>query len=69
MSIIFRAPSYKTDGKEEVEEEEEAEEEAEQLLLSSKLILLPDKNFRQHNLASSLALWAEAVGDGLKGVL
>lgn len=39
----------------EVEEEEE-EDKAEQLLLSSKLILLPDKNFRQHNLASSLAL-------------
>lgn len=37
-------------------EVEEEEDKAEQLLLSSKLILLPDKNFRQHNLASSLAL-------------
>lgn len=44
----------------EEEEEEEEAEEAEQLLLSSKLILLPDKNFRQHNLASSLALRVKA---------
>lgn len=59
----------------EVEEEEE-EDKAEQLLLSSKLILLPDKNFRQHNLASSLALGGfskritnkrEGVRDGEEG--